>query len=252
MTTWVSAPRSSKVTVVTAPSSPPSSFVPTRRECGITSMYRPKNAMGSGEAANTKRYVPPARTSISQESRDRPNDFGTHHRLNSSGLVHASNTMRAGPLKVRVTTISRSDFRSTVVRFFMAVGSLSLFASIDLLLPFQFLDNVVQLVEACLPEPAVPLDPCHLVLQSARAELAGPHAPDLLRDDEPRLLQDANMLFHAREGHVELHGKVRDRSVCASELLQNAASGGVRERGERGIEAGSRILNHVVQYIPEG
>src|SRR5262249_2245196 len=78
-------------------------------------------------------------------------------------------------------------------------------------------------------------------------ELAGPHAPDLLRGDEPGPLQDADVLLHAREGHVELHGEVRDRSVCTSELLQNAASGGVRERAERGIEAGSFILNHWVQ-----
>src|SRR5574341_316533 len=56
------------------------------------------------------------------------------------------------------------------------------------------------------------------------------------------------MLLHAREGHVELLGKVRDRSVCTPELLQNAASGGVGERGERGIETGPGILNHVVQY----
>ena len=40
-------------------------------------------------------------------------------------------------------------------------------------------------------------------------------------------------------GHVELLGKVRDRSVCTAELLQNAASGGVRERGERGSRSGS-------------
>ena len=97
-----------------------------------------------------------------------PIDFGTHHRLNSSGLVHASNTMRAGPLKVRVTTSSRSDVRSTVVRFFMGVASLSLVASIDLLLPLQFLDDLVQLVEACVPELAVPLDPCRLFVESAR------------------------------------------------------------------------------------
>src|SRR4029077_14937006 len=101
-------------------------------------------------------------------------------------------------------------------------------------------------------ELAVPLDPCRLFLQSARAELAGPHASDLLRGDEPRLLQDADVLLHAREGHAELLGKVRDRSVCASELLQNAASGGVRERGERGIETGCHILNHVVQYLTHG
>src|SRR5262245_66166505 len=99
-----------------------------------------------------------------------PIDFGAPHCLNSSGLVHASNTMRAGLLKVRVTTISRSDFRSTIVRFFMGAVSLSLLASIDLLLPFQFLDNLVHLVEACVPELAIPLDPCRLFLQSAHAE----------------------------------------------------------------------------------
>src|SRR5580658_2185646 len=138
MTSSVSPPFSSKVTVVTAPSSL-SSFVHTRRECGVTSMYLPKNAIGfEASWPNTKRYLPPTRTSASQESRDMPVDFGAHHRLSSSGLVHASNTMRAGPLKVRVTTSSRSDFRSTVVRFFMGVGSLSLLASINLILPFQF------------------------------------------------------------------------------------------------------------------
>src|SRR5262245_33646647 len=252
MTSSVLPPFSSKVTVVTGPLSPPSSLVQTRRECGVTSMYLPKNSIGSGSWPNTKRYLPPTRTSISQESRDMPIDFGTHHRLNNSGLVHASNTMRAGPLKVRVTTSSRSDFRSTVVRFFMGVGSLSLLASIDLLLPFQFVDNLVQLVEACVPELAVPLNPCRLFLQSARANLAGPHAPDRLSDDEPGLLQDADVLLHAREGHVEPLGEVRDRGLCTPELLQNAASGCVRERGERGIEAGFRILNHMVQYVTRG
>src|SRR4029077_7433606 len=249
MTSSVLPPFSSKVTVVTGPPSPPSSLVQTRRECGVTSIYLPKNSSGfEASWPNTKRYLPPTRTSISQERRNMSIDFGTHHCLNSSGLVHASNTRRAGPLKVRVTTSSRSDLRSTVVRFFMRVGSLSLLASIDFLLPFQFLDNLVELVEAGVPELVVPLDPRRLAPQSAQAELAGPHAPDLLRGDEPRLLQDADVLLHAREGHVELLGKVRDRSVGTPELLQNAAPGSVRERGERGIEAGSDILNHVVQY----
>src|SRR5580698_3111150 len=194
MTSSVLPPFSSKVTVVTAPSSL-SSFVQTRRERGVTSRYRPKNAIVfEVSRPNSKRYLPPTRTSASQESRDTPVDFGAHHRLSSSGLVHASNTRRAGPLKVRVTTSSRSDFRSTVVMFFTGVGSLSLLASIDLLLPFEFLDNLVQRVEACVPELAVPLDPCRLFIQSAQAELAGPHAPDLLRGDEPCLLQNADML----------------------------------------------------------
>src|SRR5512145_3285221 len=56
------------------------------------------------------------------------------------------------------------------------------------------------------------------------------------------------MFLHARKGHVELFGKGRDRSVRTPELLQNAASGGVRERAERGIEVGLAILSHTVQY----
>src|SRR5512144_3847 len=253
MTSSVLPPFSSKVTVVTGPPSPPSSLVQTRRECGVTSISLPKNSAGfEASCPNTKRYLPPTRTSISQERRNMPIDFGTHHWLTSSRLVHASNTMRAGPLRVRVTTSSRSDFRSTVVRLFIGVASLSLLAFIDFRLPFQFLDNLVQLVEACVPELAIPLDPGRLFLQSARADLAGPHAPDLLRGDEPGLLQDADVLLHAREGHVELLGKVRDRSVGTSELLQNAAPGGIRDCGERVIEAGMSILNHVVQYTTHG
>src|SRR5918995_1263844 len=135
--------------------------------------------------------------------------------------------MRAGALNVRVATSSLSDFRSTVVRFFM---------------------GLVHLVEARVPELAVLLEPRRLFLQPAPAELAGAHAPDLLRGDEPRLLQDADVLLDARQGHVELLGEVRNRSVCSPEVLQNAASGGVGECGERRIEAGLVILNHMVQY----
>src|SRR5918993_1934473 len=146
MTSSVLPPFSSKVTVVTGPPSPPSSLVQTRREGGVTSRYVPKNAIASG--SNSRRYLPPTRTSISQERRDMPIDFGAHHRLNSSGLVHASNTRRAGALKVRVTTTSRSDVRSVFVGLFTGAGSLSLLTSIDLLLGFQVLDNHVQLQEA--------------------------------------------------------------------------------------------------------
>src|SRR5262249_37714033 len=159
---------------------------------------------------NSRRYLPPVRTSISQDSRGTPIDFGTHQRLNSSGLVHASNTMRAGASKVRVTTSSRSDFRSTVVRLSVAVDSPCPLSSLGFLLEFQSRDDLVQPIEACAPELAVPLDPGCLFLQPAHAELAGPHASDLHRGDEPRLLQDADVLLHARQSHVEFLGKLGD------------------------------------------
>jgi hypothetical protein len=62
------------------------------------------------------------------------NDFGTHHRSNSSALVHALNTMRAGAPMVRVTTRSRSDVRSTVARSLTGFIWLSVLWLIDLLL----------------------------------------------------------------------------------------------------------------------
>src|SRR3569833_4212510 len=80
--------------------------------------------------ANTRRYLPPTRTSRSQDRRLMPNDFGTHQRLNSSDFVHASNTSRAGPLTVRVTTSSCSDVRAAVVKFFIGVNTVSLSASV--------------------------------------------------------------------------------------------------------------------------
>src|SRR5262249_61158307 len=111
------------------------------------SMSLPKNPPGlEAPGPITRGYLPPTRTSISQECRTMPIDFGSHHCLNSSGLVHASNTMRAGPLKVRLTTSSRSDFRSTVVRFFMGAGALSLIANVEFVLPFQVLDQLVSRV----------------------------------------------------------------------------------------------------------
>src|SRR5258707_5248807 len=38
------------------------------------------------------------------------------------------------------------------------------------------------------------------------------------------------------------------RSLRKSELLQNAASRRVRERRERGVEAGSRMMKHIVHH----
>src|SRR5690348_1594950 len=186
-----------------APPSSPSSLVQTRREWGVTSMYLPKTSITfEPPTPNTRRYLPPARTSISQVSRDMPIDLGTHHRLNSSGLVQASNTMRAGAAKVRVTTSSRSDFRSVVVRLF--IGSF---------LCVQFLNDLVQRIEARGPELAVSLDPGRLFLKPAQTQLAGANPPDLFRGHQPGLLQHADMLLHAGKGHVELFGKLRDRGV---------------------------------------
>src|SRR4051812_25052551 len=125
-----------------------------------------------------------------------PMDFGTHHFLNSSGCVHASNTRRAGPSNVRVTTSSRSDVRSTVTAFRSTAGSLLLLATIDLLLELQFFDDFVQCAEPRVPQLVIPIDPRRHFLEAARADPTCAYAPDLLGADEARVLQDTHVLLH--------------------------------------------------------
>src|SRR3954452_2431550 len=176
-------------------------------------------------------------------------DFGTHHCRNRSGSVHASNTRSRGPSIVRVTTSSCSAVRSILVRSIVVVSSVALRVSIVLLLPSSLRDDLLQLVEPCIPDSALGLDPRRLVLEATRAEPAGPHPSDLLGRDEAGLLQHPDVLAHAREGHLECLGQIRDRRVAASQLLQHATAARAPQRVERGIESTRGILNHLVHYI---
>src|SRR3954470_14724389 len=110
--------------------------------------------------------------------------------------------------------------------------------------------HALELVKSFVPLHSILLDPRRLFLQPAHAELAGAHAPDLLRRDEAGLLEDADVLHHARQGHLEPLGEVRDRSIRASKLLENATPRGIRERGERGVERRTGMIYHSVKYAP--
>jgi hypothetical protein len=76
------------------------------------------SAMGSEAAAwpNTNRYVPPDIGLAWDEVHAKRLRWPPPPE--QLGLVHASNTMRAGPLKVRLMTSSGSEITSTVVEFF--------------------------------------------------------------------------------------------------------------------------------------
>src|SRR6185312_4856630 len=178
-----------------------------------------------------------------------PKDFGVHHFISSAGVVQASNTRRAGASKVRVTTTSRSDRRSVTVSLAIPLTSLARF-SIGLLLPFQFFDDGVQIIKARGPEAAVPFEPCGLFLESAPAKTAGADAPDLFGGHEARPFEDADVLLHARQGHIEARGELGDGRVGAAELLEHAATRGIGQGSKGRVDVLSMILNHVVQYCP--
>src|SRR4051812_14220041 len=250
MTSRVPAPWSSNVTVVTTVPSSPSSFVQTRRVGGVTSRYRPKNAIGSAvPLLKGSREPPPPRPSTPHANSLMPDDFWAHPCRTSSASVHASNTMSRGPSIVRVTISSCSDVRSIVVRSIVVVASAALWVSIVPLLPSSLRDDLLQHVEPGVPQLALLLDPRGLVLESPRPEPARPHPPDLLGRDELGVLEHPDVLPHARKGHVECLSQIRDRRVASPEPLQDTTPCGIGQRREGSIESAIGILNHLVQFI---
>src|SRR5919107_2215079 len=171
-------------------------------------------------APNSSRYRPPVRTAISHDRSETPDtDFGIHQRRNSSGWLHALKTVLGGASNIRVTTSSRSPLRSTDVRFCAPPTLLACRFIASLL--FQFSDEFVQGFEAGLKKLAVRLDPLGLRLEAVCPKLAGSHPSDLLRNDEPRPLENLDMLLHAGQRHLELFRQTGDRRVRLPKLIDN-------------------------------
>src|SRR3979490_1370034 len=87
-----------------------------------------------------KRKRPPLRKSTSHSVSGPPT--GPNHFMRCSGLLHASNSRRAGASYVRVMTTSRSAIDSLAAAF----------AGMTCLLALEFLHVCVELVEALGPE----------------------------------------------------------------------------------------------------
>src|SRR5688572_29632087 len=115
------------------------------------------------------RYFPPTRRSIFAAGDVK--SFGPHQRMKCSGSVHAFQTSSGGASKMRVISTSTVPGLLLVVilfllRTFTAIVLLLLLLLL-LLLPLQFLEIVIEAVEALLPEAAVLFDVVRDVLQGA-------------------------------------------------------------------------------------
>ncbi len=93
------------------------------------------------------------------------------------------------------------------------------------------------------------LDPLGLRLEAAFPKLAGSHPSDLLRDDEPRPLENLDVLLHAGQRHLELIRETGDRRVPSPQLFDDPAARRIGQRREREIEGRTYILNHIVQCL---
>src|SRR5580658_9848554 len=92
--------------------------------------------------------------------------FGPHHCATCLGSVHTAKTSSRGASKTRLKTSSRSSV-------FVAALVLALLAGMFLLLFLEFLEIVVQAIEAFVEEPAVVGHPIGDVFEWAGLETAG-------------------------------------------------------------------------------
>jgi hypothetical protein len=87
-----------------------------------------------------------------------------------------------------------------------------------------------------LPRAAVVLDPTRRVLELCGPQAALASPPDLLGDDELRILQHPHVLLDAVERQAERLRQLTERGRMRGEELEDPASGRIREGEERPIE----------------
>src|ERR1700712_3348756 len=122
-----------------------------------------------------------------------------------------------------------------------SVGTVVLLVTSDILfsLRLQFLEVVVEAVEAVVPQGAVFGEPGvdghqRLGLELARAPLCVAAARD-----EAGVFEDLEMLGDAGKGDVERLGKLRHRTLAEREFGEDGAPGGIGE----GLEGRTKLVH---------
>jgi hypothetical protein len=105
-----------------------------------------------------------------------------------------------------------------------------------------------QSVELRVPEFLVALQPLEGALQRSALQLTAHHAACLSPLDEPRIIQDPEMLDESGERHAEWLGQLAYRAFAMPELRQHCTPGGIGDRAEDGVQPVARIVNHKVNY----
>src|ERR1700729_2068497 len=126
-----------------------------------------------------------------------------------SAELQALNTVSRGAEKTRETRKGPG----------LTLRVVSSIVFIALVLAFQSFEIFAEPVETALPLEATLCEPSLGFGERGRIDAAGPHASRLLRNDEPRGLQDREMLHHRRQRHGERALELADRPRLLREPL---------------------------------
>jgi hypothetical protein len=101
-------------------------------------------------------------------------------------------------------------------------------------------------IELLFPELPVTFDPFGRIRHGFGDQATAINSPLFASSDELRPLEYAQMLRYCGEGDVIGRGQLAYRGLALRQAHQDAASGSIGKRGERGVEIGPGILNHLV------
>jgi len=99
-------------------------------------------------------------------------------------------------------------------------------------------------VEALLPELAGLVEPVGSLLHRFRGQGAADHSALLFAPDQPRVLQDCEVLHEPWKRHREGARELGDRAAAGGERGHDLPARRVGERGENRVEGLVHILNH--------
>ena len=105
------------------------------------------------------------------------------------------------------------------------------------------------MIEALGPEPLVAVEPFVGFVHRLGAQPARHDAAALFPGDQPRILEDVEVLHDRRQRHGERLGEIADTDgVAVAQARQQRPPRRIGEGGERAVERGGLIVNHVVKY----
>src|SRR5258705_238185 len=148
--------------------------------------------------------------------------FGPNHFCSSFGSAHAFQTTWRGASNTREITNSSG----------LLISLLAFSAGIFLLLFLQFAQVLVKAIEAVFPEPAVVIEPVGDFFQACGLDAAGAPLRIAAAGDEPRVLENFQMLRDRRQAHLERLGQLRHRGVPARETRENRPAGRIGQSRE--------------------
>src|SRR5215207_1578202 len=203
------------------------------RSCSTMSVYVARNSLSTPSGVRPLLTAAPPTRKSSANSKSPKSGLLNHSRL-TPALAKALHTRATGCSYVR----SRTNVACVWLRSIVLVMSVLLRRGVQ---------EVAEPVEPALGGKPLGSDPLTAGRQCFWGELVRAHATDLVRRDDPGVLEHLEVLHDRGQRHVEWTSQLADRRRGAHQAFDHGAPAAVGESVEHPVES-IRILKHMLKY----